>query len=161
MDREATFEIIETMGVIKEEPTGWLRELCLVSWNGGSPRLDIREWSPDHTRMSRGATFKTEEMETLIKLYTEYKNKTPKSVCSDIPADDKVTYRIVDRLGIISPASNGWTKELTYTSWNGRPPKLDIRSWNESHERMTRGITLTEDEMARVIELYNSYSKKR
>ena len=50
-------DIVERIGALdKPNENGWTRELNLVSWNGGVPKLDIREWSPDHTRMSRGIT---------------------------------------------------------------------------------------------------------
>ena len=51
---EVTFEIKECIGALDAaSDNGWRRELNLVSWNGGAPKLDIREWSPDHTRMSK------------------------------------------------------------------------------------------------------------
>jgi hypothetical protein len=50
-------DIVEKIGALdKPNDNGWTRELNLVSWNGGAPKLDIREWSPDHSRMSRGIT---------------------------------------------------------------------------------------------------------
>ena len=45
---QITFEIVEKIGVITEYPTGWNREINIVSWNGNEPKYDIREWSPDH-----------------------------------------------------------------------------------------------------------------
>ena len=53
-DREVTFEIVEEIGVIATHSTGWKKELNLVSWNGGQAKYDIRDWDPDHERMSRG-----------------------------------------------------------------------------------------------------------
>lgn len=32
-------------------------------------------------------------------------------------------------------------------SWNGNEPKYDIRSWNEDHTKMGKGITLTDEEL--------------
>ena len=32
----------------------------------------------------------------------------------------KITVTIEDELGDLSVAANGWKKQLTYTSWNGR-----------------------------------------
>ncbi|MBQ6439218.1 MAG: hypothetical protein IJJ06_03640 [Mogibacterium sp.] len=59
---EVTFEIKEFIGALDAaSDNGWRRELNLVSWNGGAPKLDIREWSPDHTRMSRGITMSEEQ----------------------------------------------------------------------------------------------------
>ena len=59
---------------------------------------------------------------------------------------DEVTFEIKEHLGLISEDRNGWKKEVNLVAWNGQPPKVDIRSWDSSHERMTRGITLTMDE---------------
>ena len=59
---EVTFEIKEFIGALDTaNDNGWRRELNLVSWNGGAPKLDIREWSADHQRMSRGITMTEEQ----------------------------------------------------------------------------------------------------
>lgn len=65
MPNEITFEINKNLGVLSENPNGWQKELNLVSWNGRKPKYDIREWSPDHTRMTKGITLNDEEIETL------------------------------------------------------------------------------------------------
>lgn len=70
---QITFEIVEKIGVITEYSTGWNREINIVSWNGNEPKYDIREWSPDHERMSRGITLKEEELRTILHLL---KNRT-------------------------------------------------------------------------------------
>lgn len=62
---ELTYEIKECLGVLSENPKGWTKELNLISWNGRDPKYDIREWSPDHTRMGKGVTLSDEEFETL------------------------------------------------------------------------------------------------
>jgi len=43
-------------------------------------------------------------------------------------------------------SSGAFTKELNKVSWNGREPVYDLRGWNEDHTKMTKGITLTNDE---------------
>ena len=43
---EVTFEIIEEIGIISTQDTGWTKEINLVSWNGGAAKYDIREWIP-------------------------------------------------------------------------------------------------------------------
>ena len=50
------FEIKETIGVLSESAKGWTKELSLVSWNDKEPKYDIREWSPDHSKMGKGVT---------------------------------------------------------------------------------------------------------
>ncbi len=56
------FEIKETIGVLSESTKGWAKELNLVSWNDKEPKYDIREWSPDHTKMGKGVTLTKEEL---------------------------------------------------------------------------------------------------
>ena len=57
---EIEFKIVEHIAVLEQHESGWSRELNVVSWNGGEPKLDIREWSPDHERMTRGITLNEE-----------------------------------------------------------------------------------------------------
>jgi hypothetical protein len=59
------FEIKETIGVLSESPKGWKKELNLIRWNDKDPKYDIREWSPDHTKMGKGVTLTKEEMDKL------------------------------------------------------------------------------------------------
>jgi len=48
---------------------------------------------------------------------------------------------------VLSESARGWTKELNLVSWNGREPKYDIREWDPEHEKMGKGVTLTEEEL--------------
>lgn len=58
------------------------------------------------------------------------------------------TYEIKQHLGILSKnEKSGWRKEVTLTSWNGNPAKIDIRDWNEDYSKMGKGITLTDEEV--------------
>ncbi len=67
----------------------------------------------------------------------------------------EIKYEIVKALGVLSEGSNGWKKELNLVSWNGRAPKYDIRDWDEDHEKMGKGITLSENEMKNLVDLIN------
>ncbi len=67
-------------------------------------------------------------------------------------ADNKdFDFTIVDEIGILSTSSKGWTKELNLISWNGREPKYDIRDWAPDHEKMGKGVTLTAEEVDKLI----------
>lgn len=55
-------------------------------------------------------------------------------------------------LGVLSE-SNGWKKEVNIISWNDKPPKIDIRSWDSEHKRMSKGITLNKEEVKRLKDL--------
>ena len=50
------------------------------------------------------------------------------------------------RIGAMSSRPNGWKKELNMVSWNNQPAKYDIREWDETHTKMSKGITLTAEE---------------
>lgn len=41
---------------------------------------------------------------------------------------DSFEYEIVQNIAILSTDKSGWTKELNLVSYNGAPPKYDIRS---------------------------------
>ncbi|HOF86233.1 MAG TPA: YdbC family protein [Treponemataceae bacterium] len=61
---------------------------------------------------------------------------------------DDFSFEITERFGVLATAKSGWTIELNKVSWGGRPAKFDIRSWSPDHEKMGKGITLTEEELA-------------
>ncbi len=65
---ELKYEIKEHLGVLSENAKGWTKEVNLISWNDYAPKYDIREWSPDHTRMGKGVTLTAEEYENLRRL---------------------------------------------------------------------------------------------
>lgn len=56
------------------------------------------------------------------------------------------SYEIVEEIAILSENAQGWRKEFNLVSWNGRPPKFDLRDWSADHEKMGKGITLTNEE---------------
>ena len=64
-----------------------------------------------------------------------------------------IKYDIVEEIGVLSENAKGWRKELNKISWKGAAPKYDIRDWAPDHEKMGKGITLTEEEAARLKEM--------
>lgn len=46
--------------------------------------------------------------------------------------------------------SDIYHKELNLISWCGKLVKFDIRGWSDDHTRMTKGISLTEDEFIHI-----------
>ena len=59
-------------------------------------------------------------------------------------------YEIVEHIGVISESAKGWTKELNKISWNGGTPKYYSREWAPEHEKMGKGVTLTEEEASKL-----------
>ena len=66
-----THDIVQQIGILSISKSGWSKELNLVSWNGAEPKYDIREWSPDHTKMGKGLTFNKEEILVIKALISE------------------------------------------------------------------------------------------
>lgn len=63
--------------------------------------------------------------------------------------NNEISFEIMEHiavLGEVGGRDEKWTKEVNVVAWNGGKPKIDVRDWNESHERMGRGITLTEEQ---------------
>ena len=69
---EVKYEIIESFGVLSTTPSGWSKELNLISWNGGEPKYDVRQWAPDHAKMGKGVSLSREEAEELKNLLTKW-----------------------------------------------------------------------------------------
>ena len=61
---------------------------------------------------------------------------------------EEFSYEILEEVAVLSENARGWRKELKLISWNGRPPKFDLREWAPDHEKMGKGITLTNEEFA-------------
>lgn len=64
-DDDFKFEIVEQLAVLATYDSGWRKEFNIVKWNDKAPRLDLREWNSDHSRMSKGIGFSFEEAEKL------------------------------------------------------------------------------------------------
>ena len=62
------FEITEHLGTLSESARGWTKELNKVSFNDRPAKYDLREWDPDHQKLSKGVTLSDEEMEILSKI---------------------------------------------------------------------------------------------
>lgn len=62
------YDILKELGVLSESAKGWKKELNLISWNGGTPKYDIRDWAPQHEKMGKGITLSKDEIKELYKI---------------------------------------------------------------------------------------------
>ena len=67
----------------------------------------------------------------------------------------EIKFEIVEEICVLSEGAKGWTKELNLVSWNERDPKFDIREWAPGHEKMGKGVTISKEEMATLMEAMN------
>lgn len=47
----------------------WALEINMVSWGGRKPTYDIRKWSPDHSKMSKGLSLSEAEFTALSSFF--------------------------------------------------------------------------------------------
>lgn len=59
------YEIVKKIGVISTAGSGWRKELNLIGWNSREPKYDLRDWSPDGTKMGKGVTLTKNELVAL------------------------------------------------------------------------------------------------
>jgi hypothetical protein len=57
-----------------------------------------------------------------------------------------IKYEIVEHVAVLSESEKGWKKEINLVSWNDREPKYDIRDWSPEHDKMGKGVTLSQEE---------------
>lgn len=65
---------------------------------------------------------------------------------------DEISFHILEAIGTLRTSASGWSRELNVVAWNGGKPKFDIRDWSEDHSKMSKGITLTDNEMKRIFD---------
>ena len=66
-----------------------------------------------------------------------------------------IIFEIVKKIGVLSKSEKGWAKELNLIRWNDREPKYDIREWSPDGQTMSKGITLSKEELSALKELLN------
>ena len=72
---------------------------------------------------------------------------------------DKINYRIVKELGVLSKKDN-LTTELNLISYNDYKPKLDLRKWETKEDGtkfLQRGLTLTDAEAKELKKALDTY----
>ena len=67
----------------------------------------------------------------------------------------EIKYEIKENIGVLSESAKGWAKELNLVSWNDKEPKYDLREWDPAHEKMGKGMTLSVEELKKLMEILN------
>lgn len=57
---------------IDKDGIEWTNELNIISWNGGHPVYDLREWDESHNKCRVGVKLSLEEMTQLVKGFSDF-----------------------------------------------------------------------------------------
>lgn len=132
---------------------GLLREISIVSETELQSRVAGSEWAEKNLQ----SFFKN--LLTIPRpcdiINTEIKGCGQRKEGFDtMTKNTEITFEIVEEIAVLS-TKGSWSMELNRVSWNHGPANYDIRKWNEDHTRMGKGVTLTEDEMNKLISTFN------
>lgn len=66
---ERSYEIKNTLAVLPpSKPNDTMHlEVNVISWYGADPKIDIRRWTDDRSKMSKGISLTVKELETIVK----------------------------------------------------------------------------------------------
>ena len=67
-------------------------------------------------------------------------------------SDRTLQWKVLEEVGGIEEGS-AWTLEVNIISWDGKPPKIDVRRWNEAKDKMSKGLSFTRAEVEALIPL--------
>lgn len=67
-----------------------------------------------------------------------------------------ITYNVEKKIGVIGD-SGVWETQVNLISWNHASAKFDIRKWNTETGKMSKGISLSENEIRALAELITDY----
>lgn len=70
-------------------------------------------------------------------------------------SNSKIVNDIVYHFGMIGSENpdTGWRKEFNLVSWNGEPPKFEVRAWSPDYSRCSKIGGLTEKELRQLYEM--------
>lgn len=58
----------------------------------------------------------------------------------------RIDYEIEEHIADICDLGGGWTLEINRVKFGIHPAKIDIRAWNETHDKMGKGLRLSDQE---------------
>lgn len=63
-----THKIKRECGTLSTGNSGWSVKATIISWNGGSEKLDIRPWNSDMTKCGKGVSLTESEAQELYRI---------------------------------------------------------------------------------------------
>lgn len=70
--KEFKYEIKEHIGTVSTSPDGrYATEVNLISWNDGTPKIDIRSWDKELGRMYKGISLSVFGAKKLVEILAD------------------------------------------------------------------------------------------
>jgi hypothetical protein len=67
------------------------------------------------------------------------------------------SFELLKQVAVLGESENGrYSTQVNYISYNGKPPKLDIRKWDKQTGKMYKGIALDENEVKELTRVLNN-----
>lgn len=67
---ELKMEVVVKCGVISDRGS-WKKEVNVIAWGENQPKIDIRDWNEDHSKMRKGVTLTFEELKHLVDMFKD------------------------------------------------------------------------------------------
>lgn len=67
-----------------------------------------------------------------------------------------IKFEIRETVGVLFEGSKGWKKDLNLINRNDKEAKYDIREWDTEHVKIDKGVTLTEEEFEKLIDVLSN-----
>ena len=71
--------------------------------------------------------------------------------------NDDFEFEIIEHIGTVADSKSSWPLELNIVSFNDGEANYDLRKWNKSHTRMSKGVSLTLDELKKLANVIEDY----
>lgn len=121
-----------------------------VDWNGYI-RYDIRRWNKNLTAPKKGITLTEIEIKAIIEAAADFYIGDEVLITylgTNVDAD--IYNNICELTSYQDNKKELWTKEVNIVDW-GYGKNIDIRYWNEEHDKCSKGISLKKEEFEKFL----------
>ena len=146
--KKLNFEIIKKFGTIKDG--SFEIQLNYVSWNGESPKYEIRRWTNKGTKPLKEFAFSFSEMQSIKKAIKCIKNDYSNCLIKKEIINNLFTCKIYDILEVLSE-SEQWIRTISIVDWKFGV-RFDMRAWSADYKNVGKGISIT---FSQAVELLN------
>lgn len=135
---ELQYKVIKEFGDVYSGKNNTI-SFRLIDWGyGKGEQYDLRWWKDNKPR-KKGITFDYDEIKKMQQNSNYYDlNLHYRELLRTSYLHKAKFYQLIDILS----DDGGWRKEINMIDW-GKGVKIDIRKWNDTYDKCSKGITLS------------------